>query len=192
MPPTEAMVYVVDDGSAEHVGNFLDVPKKSWYADSVQWAANQGITEGSSLTTFSPNVPCTTSQILTFLWRATGTEEASVSNPFPNITEGDWYYKPVLWAYENNLINGSYFNGDLPCTRVATVAYLWKLTGKPIEGKNSFADIPSNAEYAPAIAWAVENGITTGTSDTMFSPNDICTRGQIVTFLYRWHQLGQV
>lgn len=168
------------------IDNFHDVSKNAWYADSVQWAVDQGITEGTGPTAFSPETTCTTAQILTFLWRANGSPEPSSSNPFSDVKPRDWYYRSAIWAYEAGIVDGSALNGNAPCTRAATVTYLWKLAGKPATGQSTFTDVPSNAAYGQAVSWAVAQNITTGTSATTFSPDQTCTRGQIVTFLNRF------
>lgn len=167
------------------VGGFSDVRADVYYADAVLWAVENGITSGTSATTFSPNNTCTTAQILTFLWRANGSPVVSGDNPFSDVSTGAYYYQAALWAREKGLISGSAFNGDTPCTRAATVTYLWKLAGQPSAGASGFTDVPSSASYAQAVAWAVREGITSGTSASTFSPNNTCTRAQIVTFLYR-------
>lgn len=164
---------------------FTDVPAASYYADSVLWAVERGITTGTSVTTFSPADTCTTAQILTFLWRAKGEAEPNIENPFSDVTEDKYYYNAALWAFQNGLVEGDTFNGAEPCRRASVVMYLWKLAGSPEAPASSFADVASDAEYAKAVDWAVEQGITNGTSATEFSPNAICTRAQIVTLLYR-------
>lgn len=168
------------------VDDFLDVTKGTWYADSVHWAVDKSITTGTSPTTFSPGDTCTTAQILTFLWRVNNSPEPGISNPFSDVKTSDWFYKPALWAYQTGLISGTAFNGKNPCTRAATVTYLWKLAGQPAQNGNAFSDVPSGATYEQAVSWAVAQNITTGTSATTFSPNQTCTRGQIVTFLNRF------
>ena len=167
------------------VGGFTDVSANAYYADAVLWAVENGITSGTSATTFSPNNTCTTAQILTFLWRANGSPVVSGDNPFSDVSTGAYYYHAALWAREKGLIFGSAFNGDTPCTRAATVTYLWKLAGQPSAGASGFTDVPSSASYAQSVAWAVREGITSGTSASTFSPDNTCTRAQIVTFLYR-------
>lgn len=169
------------------VGGFNDVLETDYYADPVQWAVDGNITSGTSATTFSPNATCSTAQILTFLWRAKGSPEPvdGEALPFSDIKESDYYYKAALWAKENGLISGTTFNGNTPCTRASTMTYMWKLAGSPSASNSSFTDVSSTADYSQAVAWAVEQGITAGTSATAFSPNQTCTRGQIVTFLYR-------
>lgn len=325
---------IYEDASAAQgtQNGFTDVKAGDYYADAVKWAVDQKITSGTSATTFSPDRTCTTAQILTFLWNANGSPAPGIRNPFADVSSGDYYYKPALWACEKGLVSGSSFRPDDPCTRADTVMYLWKLAGCPetaeggsyapvtltdgggsiqfdaaivkkatvheraddgnisypatliqvrpdsrmtlggalrnyeselftpeapfiyvagyygesgellaeppmgapplyegvirdgwpaeyatydalkllsvkdpdgdpyfltletsrsaldaIEGSVSsgFTDIDPNSGYEPAIAWAVEKGIASGTSAGKFSPNGICTRGQIATFLFR-------
>lgn len=173
--------------AAPTVGGFSDVREDHYFAEAVLWAAEQKITGGTSATTFSPDQTCTRAQILTFLWRANGSPEPAASaSPFTDIKPADYYYKAALWAAENGLVSGSAFGGSTPCTRAATVNYFWKAAGSPAASANvSFADVPAGADYAQAVAWAVEQKITGGTSRTTFSPDEICTRGQIVTLLHR-------
>lgn len=167
------------------VGGFNDVFETDYCADAVLWAVEKGITGGSTSTTFSPGAACTRSHILTFLWRSQGKPEPSIQNPFSDVSANDYYYKAALWANEKGLVSGSTFGGDTPCTRAATMTYLWKLAGSPAASPAAFTDVPADADYAQAVAWAVTEGITGGTSASTFSPLNVCTRGQIVTFLYR-------
>ena len=167
------------------VGGFTDVRADDYFADPVLWAVDNGVTSGTSATTFSPDNTCTTAEIITFLWRASGSPAVSGGNPFSDVPAGAYYEQAALWAHENSLVSGSTFNGGTPCTRAATVTYLWKLAGQPASEAAAFADVPAGAEYAQAVAWAVQEGVTSGTSSTTFSPDDTCTRAQIVTFLYR-------
>ena len=165
---------------------FSDVAAKDWFADSVRWAIEKGITNGTSSTTFSPNDTCTQEQIITFLYRANGTPATSISNPYADVTANAWYYDAVRWGYQNGLRKDASFGVAKPCSRSDVVFYLWTLAGKPAPTKAAaFSDVPDGASYAQAVAWAVEKGITTGTGAAAFSPNDTCTRAQIVTFLYR-------
>lgn len=164
---------------------FSDVAANAYYADAVNWAVERNITSGTTATTFSPNATCTKAQILTFLWRANGSPVPTISNPFSDIPTGAYYADAAVWAYEKGLISGGTFSGDTPATRADTVTYLWKLAGSPDASPANFSDVPANAEYAEAVAWAVKEGITSGTGSTTFSPDVTCTRGQIVTFLYR-------
>lgn len=164
---------------------FNDVPNNAYYAKPVEWAVKKKITSGTSATTFSPEVTCSHAHILTFLWNAAGSPDPTVSNPFTNISTNDYYYKAALWAYENGMLSGNTFNGNLPCTRSETVTYMWQAAGKPsVTKETAFMDVASDAGYAQAVAWAVDAKVTAGTSATTFSPDATCTRGQIVTFLY--------
>ena len=167
------------------VGGFTDVKKTDWFAEPVLWAVEKNITAGTSDTTFSPNADCTTAQILSFLWRANGSPKPTMVNPFSDVKSGDWYADAAAWAYEKGLVSGTAFGGDTLCTRSMAVTYMWKAAGSPSARAASFTDVSAGAEYADAVAWAVEQGVTAGTSDTTFSPDSVCTRGQIVSFLYR-------
>lgn len=164
------------------MGGFSDVRINAYYADAVRWAVSSGVTSGTSSTTFSPDVVCTTGEILTFLWRANGSPTPAESNA--SVPAGQYYSDAANWALEQGLTDT--FHADTPATRADTVTYLWKLAGKPsAKDAVTFADVASGAEYADAVAWAVEQGITSGTGTNQFSPDVTCTRGQIVTFLYR-------
>ena len=164
---------------------FIDVKPENYFYNPVRWAVGKSITNGTTEATFSPGNVCTTANILTFLWRANGSPTPSGGNPFSNVDSNAYYAKAAAWAYEKGMISGNTFDGDAPCTRAATMKYLWILAGRPKTGKLPFRDVDPKADYAWAVAWAVDSGITKGTSDTTFSPDNTCTRGQIVTFLYR-------
>ena len=171
---------------------FSDVAANAYYADAVAWAVDKGITTGTSQTTFSPDSTCTTAQILTFLWRSQGSPEpTSKTNPFSDVKTSDYFYKAALWAKENNILpitgsDNTAFNGNTPCTRGMAVLYIWRAAGfRAAEKTSSFTDVAATTLYAPAVDWAVEAGVTSGTSATTFSPDTTCTRAQIVTFLYR-------
>ncbi len=159
--------------------SFTDVGADSPFRDAIAWAVAQGITKGTTATTFSPSNTCTHNHILTFLWRASGSPAA----------EGDGdFAKAAAWARANGLLGGGPFNGGEACSRSRTLVYLWKLAGSPQTAVNgAFADVPADADYAQAVAWAVGQGITKGTSAATFGPSSACTRGQIVTFLYQCH-----
>lgn len=172
--------------TARAVSDFRDVDATAYYADAVDWAVSEGITAGTTQTTFTPNRTCTEAEILTFLWRANGSPKSSVENPFPNISTDSYYNEPVLWAYANGMLTGSAFDPTAPCKRSTAVKYLWQAAGSPNTSTSiAFTDIPANSGYQEAVAWAVQNQITAGTGNTVFSPDGICTRAQIVTFLYR-------
>lgn len=160
---------------------FSDVAAGAYYADAVKWAVEKGVTAGTTATTFSPNNTCTTAQILTFLWRANGSPAPTGNNAA--VPAGQYYTDAANWALEKGLTDN--FSADTPATRAATVTYLWKLAGKPAAEAAAFTDVDAGAEYAQAVAWAVKKGVTAGTSATTFAPGNTCTRGQIVTFLYR-------
>ena len=168
------------------VGTFTDVKPSDWFAAAVSWAVEKNITAGTTATTFSPNDTCTRAQILTFLWRAVGSPKQTGDNPFSDVKSDDYFYDAALWAHEKGMVSGKTFEGSTPCTRASTVTYLWKNAGSPkASSSTAFIDVSVNADYAKAVAWAVANSVTSGTSDTTFSPDDTCTRGQIVTFLNR-------
>ncbi len=172
---------------AQNNVNFADVKADAYYADAVKWAVEKNITAGTSATTFSPDDTCTKAQILTFLWRAVGSPKSETANPFEDVETDYYYYYAALWAYEMGMVNDSKtFDGDAPCTRAMTVTYLWLNADAPdTPSDTAFTDVPEHADFAEAVAWAVENGVTSGTSATTFSPDEICSRGQIVTFLNR-------
>ena len=172
---------------AEIVGSFTDVLTSAWYAESVKWAVDKKVTSGTSATTFSPDNTCTKAQIITFIWRAVGEPMYTItSNPFADVNYKDYYFVPSWWAHENNMVEKGKFEADKFVTRADTVVYLWKMSGSPDVGTvDTFTDVPANANYAKAVAWAVKNGITSGTGANTFSPDQTCTRAHIVTFLKR-------
>ena len=171
---------------------FSDVSYRDYYYQAVLWAAGSDpqITNGTGATTFSPNDTCTRAQVVTFLWRTKGCPEPkSADNPFGDVKEGAYYYKAVLWAVENEITTGTSattFSPNAGCTRAQVVTFLWRTEGqpKPSSFTNPFGDVGVDYYY-DAVLWAVENKITNGTSYAVFSPDYTCTRGQIVTFLYR-------
>ena len=169
----------------ESFAGFTDVKADDYFAQPVQWAVEAQITAGTSETTFSPKRECSTAEILTFLWRSQDCPAPAGENPFDNVAEDAYYADAAIWAAEQGLLEGTSFPEDVPCTRAALVTYLWKLAGSPDAGQSTFADVDAGQPYAQAVSWAVAQGITSGTSDTTFSPDATCTREQIVTFLYR-------
>lgn len=169
---------------------FVDVPASAYYADAVKWAVEQGITTGTSATTFSPEASCTRAQMVTFLWRAAGSPAPkATTTAFTDLDKSAYYYDAVLWAVEQGITTGTSsttFSPNATVTRGQTVTFLYRFAGQPaVSGSSSFTDVNSSDYYAAAVQWAKEQGITSGTSDTTFSPTNDCTRGQIVTFLYR-------
>ena len=190
MPSGKVEIHVTftEDGS---LNPFQDVPSDAYYFEAVNWAVANNVTNGTSETTFSPNVGCTRAQVVTFLWRAAGQPEPTEgTNPFTDVKEGTYYYKAVLWAVEKGITNGTSettFDPDETCTRAQIVTFLWRREGKPAPtgANNPFADVKPSAYFGSAVLWAVETGITNGTSETTFEPNEDCTRAQVVTFLWR-------
>lgn len=169
---------------------FVDVKEGAYYYDAVLWAVEQKITSGTSATTFSPEASCTRAQMVTFLWRAAGSPKVeNGKNPFVDVKADAYYYDAVLWAVEKGVTSGTSattFSPDATVTRGQTVTFLYRNAGSPeVSGTMPFTDVEADAYYAKAVQWAVQQKITTGTSETTFSPMSDCTRGQIVTFLYR-------
>ena len=169
---------------------FIDVTDPNdYFYEPVYWAVANGITTGKTDTTFDPWGTCMRSQIVTFLWRYYGEPEPTASNPFTDVKESDGFYKAVLWAVENGLTTGktpTTFDPWGPCTRAQVVTFLWRAAGKPAPSTTAkFKDLEKDAYYVDAVSWAVEKGITKGTTDTTFSPYTACKRAQVVTFLYR-------
>lgn len=168
---------------------FTDVPRSAYYRDAVAWAVEQGITGGTTDDTFSPNVPCTRAQTVTFLWRAAGCPEAAGSvNPFTDVAESAYYYQAVLWAVERGITTGSTattFSPNAVVTRGQTMTFLYRAIGRKTAGSNPFTDVADSAYYADAVKWAVAESITGGITADTFGPAQPCTRAQIVTFLYR-------
>ena len=170
---------------------FVDIPDDAYYYDAVLWAAKNGITGGMDDTHFAPDITCTRVQAITFLWRAAGSPMPKSSEiSFEDIESDSYYYYAVLWALENGITSGTSattFSPDDTCNRGQIVTFLWRSAKSPTVGMdNTFTDVSSDSYYADATNWAVANGITNGTSDTTFSPDENCTRGQIVTLLYRF------
>ncbi len=176
------------DGSDD--GFFTDVDEDDWFYDAVKWAVDAGVTTGKSDTIFAPNDINTRAEAVTFLYRAMGEPEWGICYPFADVDADIWYTDAVYWAKVNGITQGTsedYFSPDLTCTRAHIITFLWRMAGEPeVELDDSFADVAEDAYYAQAVAWAVGEGITEGTSDTTFSPDKDCTRAEIVTFLYRY------
>ena len=171
---------------------FADVPADAYYAKAVEWAVKKGITNGKANGLFGSNDPCTRGQIVTFLWRAAGSPAPKGTAKVPaDVLPGSYCYDAVAWALENGITNGladGTFGVNNTCTRGQSVTFLYRAMGTAPTTVNGFTDVESNAFCAEAVAWAVENGVTNGTSATTFSPSNGCTRAQIVTFLYRAYQ----
>lgn len=170
--------------------SFTDVPSGEYYHEPVMWAQAVGVTSGIKGTTLVPNGNCPRGQVVEFIWRAMGCPEPQTTeNPFTDVSAGDSCYKAVLWAYETEVTSGTTkteFSPAATCTRGQVMTFLWRAQSKPsVSGSTPFTDVASGAYYANAVNWAVAEDIAKGTSTTTFSPNDLCSRAQILTFLYR-------
>ena len=171
---------------------FYDVPNGAYFYEAVKWAVENGITTGVGNDLFAPEQPCTRAQIVTFLWRAAGSPEPKgTAAGMTDVVPGSYYAKAVAWAVENGITTGTAegtFSPDATCTRAQAVTFLARAQNAKATGKTAFSDVPADSYFADAVAWAQANGVTTGTSETTFSPDNDCTRAQIVTFLYRANQ----
>ena len=172
------------------VNPFVDVKEGDYFYDAVLWAVGEGITAGTSATTFSPDAGCTRAQIVTFLWRAAGSPAPKSAVSFADVSADSYYAKAVAWAVENGITGGTgdgKFSPDATCTREQAVTFLYRASGSPaVSGGSAFSDVAENAYYANAVAWAEKNEITGGIGGGRFGSGNNCTRGQIVTFLYRF------
>ena len=170
---------------------FSDVAASAYYYEAVRWAQEKGITGGIGNGLFGPDNSCTRAQIVTFLWRAAGSPEPKNTGSFSDVSAGSYYAKAVAWAVENGITTGTgsgKFSPNAACTRAQSVTFLFRAIGKSVDSKTTFSDVPADNYYADAVAWAVENGVTNGIGGGLFGPDNICTRAQIVTFLYRVYQ----
>lgn len=168
--------------------SFTDVAADDYYYDAVIWAVKNGVTTGITDTTFGPELACTRAQMVTFLWRAAGSPIVDAANPFYDVQPGDYYYDAVKWAVSKGITTGvtaSTFCPDDTVSRAQTVTFLWRFDGSKAAEGSSFTDVSADAYYAAAVDWAVANGVTDGLTATGFGPDAVCTRAQIVTFLYR-------
>lgn len=168
--------------------HFTDVSSQDYFYDAVLWAAEKGVTSGVTDTLFAPNASCTRAQMVTFLWRANGSPVVNYAMKFTDVPADAYYAEAVRWAVSKGITSGTTettFSPDATVTRAQTVSFLYRHAGSPAVSGNSFADVSADAYYANAVAWAVAEEITAGTSTNTFSPNAACTRGQIVSFLYR-------
>ena len=188
---TIEVVFMKANGNPQ-TGVFVDVPEGSYYEEAVDWAVEKGITTGTGNNYFTPDGICTRAQAVTFLWRVAGSPtpktEAMV---FEDVLDGSYYYEAVLWAVENGITVGTSattFSPELTCSRAHIVTFLWRAANSPsVKTANPFTDVAADAYYIDAVLWAVKHKITVGTTLSTFSPDEGCTRAQIVTFLYRAH-----
>ena len=185
----DTMYHITVTGGEERENPFADVAESDFFYESVLWAVEKGITTGVDDTHFNPTDACVRGQVVTFLWRAMGQPGHTIENPFVDVAESDFFYDAVLWAYENGITTGvslDRFNPYGQCNRAQAVTFLWRSQGSPESNAAvSFTDVKTGEFYTSAVAWAVENGITTGLDNGTFGPLEICNRAQVVTFLYR-------
>ena len=170
---------------------FYDVPNDSYYFDAVKWAVKNGITAGVGDNLFAPNQPCTRAEIVTFLWRAAGSPVVNYAMNMSDIPEGAYYAEAVRWALSEGIAVGTSadtFSPDDTCTRAEAVTFLCRAKGSKMDYNNEFTDVGGDDYYADAVAWAEKNNVTVGVGNDKFAPDDDCSRGQIVTFLYRTYQ----
>ena len=181
-------IFMKSNGNPQ-TGVFVDVAEGSYYEEAIDWAVEKGITNGVSSNMFAPNDPCTRAQIVTFLWRAAGSPAPKSMSSFTDVPADAFYAKAVAWAVENGITSGtgeSKFSPNSTCTRAQAVTFLYRASGNPaVSGSAEFSDVATNAYYADAVAWAAKKGITTGIGGGLFGSDNDCTRGQIVTFLWR-------
>ena len=179
----------VKDPNYKPQADFTDVAAGSYCYDAVQWAVANGITNGTDTTHFSPNAGCTRGQVVTFLWRAAGEPTVGGNVGFVDVAPGSYCYEAVKWAVANGITKGTdatHFSPNATCTRGQVVTFMYRAEGEPaVGGSNGFVDVAAGSYCYNAVQWAVANGITKGTDTTHFSPSATCTRGQVVTFLYR-------
>lgn len=168
---------------------FYDVPNNAYFYEAVKWAVKNGITTGVGNNLFAPEQPCTRAQIVTFLWRAAGSPEPKgAASGMSDVVSGSYYEKAVAWAIENGITTGtttSTFSPDATCTRAQAVTFLARALKAKAASAAEFSDVPTDSYFADAVAWAAANGVTEGIGGGLFGSDNDCTRGQIVTFLYR-------
>ncbi len=195
MPAGKVTVKAVFMDDNTMLNFFTDVHAEDYYYDAVLWAAQKSITGGMSDTLFAPNAACTRAQIVTFLWRAAGSPEPKALSSFADVPADAYYAKAVAWAVENGITEGTSDTTFAPgtiCTRAQGAALLYRAAGSPaVSGSAAFTDVPADAYYADAAAWAEQKDITDGIGNGLFGPHNNCTRAQIVTFLYRNKQINR-
>ena len=193
MPASEIEVEATFKEAEEAPGTddgfpFVDVPEEAYYRKPVEWAVENDITSGVSEDKYGPELSCTRAQVVTFLWITCGSEDAGTETGFDDVDVDAYYDKAVAWAVEQGITAGTSeneFSPEMTITRAQFVTMLWAAKGKPEpDGEMPFKDVPEDAYYAKAVAWAYANDITAGKSADSFAPDDPCTRGQIMTFLY--------
>lgn len=181
-------------GSGNNSSQYSDVSSSAYYFDAVAWAVSKGVTQGTGAGNFSPDGVCTRAQAVTFLWRAAGSPQSSTSTNFTDVNSSDYYSQAVSWAVSQGITKGTddtHFSPGTPCNRAMIVEFLYRAAGASASQYNIFWDVETDVYYAKACTWASENGITSGKYNshdhTYFCPNAICTRAEMVTFLYRYY-----
>ena len=176
---------------ATQIAGFSDVKSSDDFARSVPWAVEKGIAKPSSKTTFSPNDPCTRGQVVTYIYRWQGSPKVSAKNPFKDVKSSDTFYNAALWAYKNGFLDGNTFNGNAPCTRGDALEILYKCSGSmSMVAIDNFTDVPRSSKYQQPVAWAYYGAIAKPITKTTFEPESVCTKGQIVTFIYQVEHTG--
>ena len=176
---------------ATQIAGFTDVKSSDDFARSAPWAVEKGIAKPSSKTTFSPNEPCTRGQVVTYIYRWQGSPKTSGKNPFKDVKPSDTFYNAALWAYKNGFLEGNTFNGNAPCTRGDALEILWKCSGSmSMIAIDNFTDVPRSSKYQQPVSWAYYGAIAKPATKTTFEPESVCTKGQIVTFIYQVEHTG--
>ncbi len=176
---------------ATQIAGFTDVKSSDDFARSAPWAVEKGIAKPSSKTTFSPNEPCTRGQVVTYIYRWQGSPKVSGKNPFKDVRPSDSFYNAALWAYQKGFLEGKTFNGNAPCTRGDALEILWKCSGSmSMIAIDNFTDVPRSSKYQQPVSWAYYGAIAKPTTKTTFEPESVCTKGQIVTFIYQVEHTG--
>lgn len=186
---TKSMPVADEVSRTETAIEFTDVDKNAYYYNAVQWAVKNGIASGTTATTFNPNGACTRAQAVTLIWRASGSPAPkNPNNPFADVKTGAYYYDAVLWAVEKGITAGTTettFQPDATVTRGQVATFLYRNAGSPtVNAAHDFQDVAADKYYAKPVAWIAAKGVPSGTDANTFCPDDVCTRGQIATFLY--------
>ena len=164
---------------------FTDVSEDAYYYNAVTWSSQKGIALGVNTDIFDPDRVCSIADTLTFLWRANGAPEPTIKNPFKDIIQDDYYYKAALWAFEKELISGNIFTASNICTRGQVMLLFYLLAGSPQTELVKFDDIAMDSVYLRAVSWAVNQKIAYGKTQRTFAPDEICTRGDVIVFVYK-------
>lgn len=176
---------------ATQIAGFTDVKSSDDFARSAPWAVEKGIAKPSSKTTFSPNEPCTRGEVVNYIYRWQGSPKVSGKNPFKDVKPSDSFYNAALWAYQKGFLEGKTFNGNAPCTRGDALEILWKCSGSmSMIAIDNFTDVPRSSKYQQPVSWAYYGAIAKPTTKTTFEPESVCTKGQIVTFIYQVEHTG--